>query len=465
MKINKYLNFSYTNSLFWAILLFYSSWFFLPRVLQMDNAFIMYNLIENQSFFIAHNRFSMALLQFVALVAIKLNLSINTVLVLSSVAPMLINALIAWLLFSKLKNKYLAALWLLINIYAIPNFIVFAFADALSAVGIALLIVGVFLKYYLKFSIVHLVLLNVLLLLLVFLHPSALILIAIVNLFIIQEIRHKSIFILILSSVFSGLLYFIVKPKGGYDTHFLDNLMNSFSFEYLKSSFYWYYLKTTFYVNYLAFTLLFVLISFSIITNKAFEKLSIYCFSILITLIISAIVFHDGDSNFFMEKNMLPLWLVVGLPVFYLNKNKMPDTFHFFKPVFIIVCFWSVFVLFKTAKGYNNRLNLLSGILYNMQTNHISKGVLSADMFHGYDNITPWTLPYETLILSESKFNESFSIYATRNMAEFKEKEVLGNYFYGADFMPPQNLEIYPFKSRYFYLPKENYRSLDNLVK
>lgn len=465
MKINQFLNLSHINSLFWFVLLFYSAWFFLPRVLQMDSAFIMYNLIENQSFFIAHNRFAMALLQFVALISIKLNLSINSVLILSSVAPMLINTLIAWLLFSKLNNKHLAALWLLINIYAIPNFIVFAFADALTAVGIALLVVGLFLKYNLKFSILHILLLNVLLLLLVFLHPSALILIAIVNLFIIQEIRHKSVFILILSSIFSGLLYFIVKPKGGYDTQFLDNLLNSFSFEYLKSSFYWYYLKSTFYVNYLVFTLLFVLISFSMITNRAFVKFSIYCFSIFVTLIISAIIFQNGDSNFFMEKNMLPLWLVVGLPVFYLNKIKWTNASHLIKPVFVLVCLWSVFVLFKTAQGYNKRLNLLSGILYNMQTNHISKGVISTDMFHGFDNITPWTLPYETLILSKSKFNESLSITATKNMQAFNEKELLGNYFYGADFLPPQNLDLHPFKSIYFKLNNGNYQSVDKLVK
>jgi hypothetical protein len=433
----------------------------------MDTSYMVFNILNEETFALEHNRYSFILLQIVPLIFVKLSFGLEVILYVVSIWTALVYALIAFLLYKISKQWILTIVWTMILVVPIHEFYYFAFSESIMAMGFSLLVYGLLNKFLVsnKVTLVQWLILFVCSVIAVFFHPYAFVYLMIVcTALILKNGLHGVLknysFVLLVCLV----LYWFFKPKGGYDSGVLGQmLINAHPKAFIKSYVFDFYMGN-FKVYYWSFFVVLVFIVFQYIKTKCWAKLMMYLSSVVLVFILCALAFHSGDGVFFMEKNLLPVCLVMVLPIAGIYETL------FIKVIWKRIVLISFFILIlngmyqihRTGLKFRMRTNVIVDAMNKMNQNQIEKGFISDGVFHYSENITPWTMPYETLIISNVQFNRSVTIKpmnVNTNSTKFE------NEFIGSDFTPIINLDIQPLNPQFFKPMSGTYHVIDSLIK
>ncbi len=461
------LMYKWIIGLTWLVYLCYSVLFYISRTLYMDAGYMSFNLINEKAFALEHQRFSFVYLQSLPLLLVQLNLSLKVILLGMSIWSTLLYGLIAWVLVKVFDELTLALFWIAMLIMPFKALFHFALCESFMSIGFSILVLG-YLLYLNKKKNNHQKINFVVLLLLVlstlFFHPSSILYLGIVGWYYFLTHGFDTHFKkFIYSMAFGVMLYWILKPSSGYDETILNQLFSRSVISNLFDSYLFDYLHGNWSGFYLFFTLLYGAVCIYFVVCKKYWVAAVYVLSVFVVLLICAIVYHKGDSAYFMEKNLAPFCMAILIPIHHLIKqfNKSWVT------IVLVVFVFSVNLIQLHTMGMDfvNRTEKIDNLLKVMVCKGIKKGVFTKDVYHYSENIGIWTLPYETLMLSRLKYDKTVTVFGASN-AQDKLKEIGNeNVFLGADFFPPLPLEKLHFNEIYFKDLNGNYVDIDGLVK
>ncbi len=441
--------------------------FYLPRTLFMDNAYSTFNLIQYQAFALEHNRLSFVLAQIFPLIFIHLKANLQTVLYVISLSSVFFIVLIISRIHFGFKQKNTSLLLLLLITLPLRTFFQYAISESILALCFVIFVQSSLIRFNSKTTLKNkdILMLFILNLIAALFHPSALILIGIVtaNLFaqtgFNSTFKKQSIIFFIVACI-----YYLIKPKGGYDSGLLQNLVYINTVELLQNSFVNYYFKGEFWNVYWIFSVLFVIITVRLILIKSYQKLMIYAAVVVVTYCITAIVYSKGDSNYFMEKNLLPLCFSVIMPLFYHEFDFTQSKSKFFVLYAFLALFlisYSFYHIHKKGLVFRSRNTEIVKIIEELNEKKVQKGILQSNTYHYTREISPWTMPYETLILSNLYFNKSITIIGTEDVEQLESKQAKGNWFLGASFTPALNLDTFRLNQDYFSKLEGQYTKIE----
>jgi len=303
------------------ILFIFSIIFANERVLFMDSAYQLFEMIRTSEFHQNVNRYSMYLAELLPLFAIHLKLPLNVVVLLYSLSFTLM-AYGFWLLTTYvLKNKYVGIIMLFIMIGIRQTFF-----HTISET-FQLMFFGAFLyawltsrfaeKKEIAWKILYYFVALLMMALCVFIHPAALFfLLFIAGVYILNKnytIKQK----IVISLLTTGILilkYFTIEP-GSHDTDYNMGVQDFFghclNLHQLVS--------TKWFLNHLidfywAPCLLLILASIRYVRKKQWMNFSFFVGYFFFFMIITLVVYHKGDSTLGWERSFLPLMFFCGLP-------------------------------------------------------------------------------------------------------------------------------------------------------
>jgi hypothetical protein len=433
----------------------------------MDAGYMSFNLINEKTFAIEHQRFSFIYLQSLPLLLVQLNLSLKVILLVMSIWSTLLYGLIAWVLVKVFDELTLALFWIAMLIMPFKALFHFALCESFMSIGFSILVLG-YLLYLNKKKSIHqkneFIVLLVLVLSTLFFHPSSILYLVIVGWYYFLNHGFDSHFKkFIYSMAFGVILYWFLKPSTGYDDTILNHFFSKSVISNLYESYLFDYLHGNWKGFYFFFTLLLWGVCIYFVVLKKYWVALLYVLSVLMVLLICAIVYHKGDSAYFMEKNLAPFCMAILIPIHYIIKQNDKSWVTLILVVFVFAV--NLIQLYKMGMGFTERTEKIESLVNLMATKGIKKGVFSKGVYHYSENVGIWTLPYETLMLSRLKFEQTVTVFGASN-AQDKLMEIGDeNVFLGADFFPPLPLEKLHFNEKYFKDLNGNYKDIDSLVK
>lgn len=461
------LMYKWIIGLTWLVYLCYSVVFYISRTLYMDAGYMSFNLINEKAFALEHQRFSFVYLQSLPLLLVHLKLSLKVILLGMSIWSTLLYGLIAWILVKVFDELYLALFWIAMLIMPFKALFHFALCESFMGIGFSILVLG-YLLYLNKNKVNSLKINNVVLLLLVlstlFFHPSSILYLVLVGWYYLLNHGFDAYFKkFIYSMTFGVVLYWFLKPSSGYDATILNQLFSGAILSNLFESYLFDYLLGNWNGFYLFFTLLFGAVCIYYVVRKKYWVAVIYVLSVFLVLLLCAVVYYKGDSAYFMEKNLAPFCMAILIPIHHILKKYNKS--WVILAIVVLVFGINLIQLHKVGMGFVKRTEKIDKLVNLMVDKGIKKGVFSKDIYHYSENIGIWTLPYETLILSRLKYNQTVTVFGTLNAQDKLKAIGLENVFLGADFFPPLPIAKIQFNEKYFKDLNGKYTDIDGLIK
>ena len=414
------------------LLAFIFTW---ERILYADSAFTLFNIL-NHFPAVEHHRYSQFLNLFPAQTAVYLQLPIHTVATLLSITPLIWAFAASWYATAQFKKPYWNFYFLGIFLITGPEFQFLGTAEMI----LALIFGGLFTLEIRK----PLIFLWAVIAYLA--HPGILPALIAVSLF--QKPFH------LLSLAVAFLFKLALIPASGYESQILEKF---FQIQNVFQSWGWHYFYTSIFGGW-ALPYFVAFISGIVVFQGKTRWLYIST-AISLTFLITYL-YQEGDSGMMMQKSYAPLWLLLAVPLLYVENNKL------IRNIMIGSFFWGCFYLVKQANFHTNRLHELKTKIEIVQNRSKSgqKIITMADEFHPDIFGIAWAIPYETLIYSahldgEKPITFCLSDRATLNdLKSNRNKKPLGkNEFRGASFAYP--LKNHQLNQRYFSgLSKDAYR-------
>ncbi len=137
---------------------------------------------------------------------------------------------------------------------------------------------------------------------------------------------------------------------------------------------------------------------FFYIRQREFGRLALVLGATLVFWLVTVVVYHRGDSDIMMEKNFLPLSAFAFMALLYeWPRLPRPDWLLAGIGVLLGGCLLGIFL---RSDPYSKRVELLSRALADCRTQQVSKAVLVRNPPLADRVMVPWALSVETLLLS-----------------------------------------------------------------
>jgi hypothetical protein len=175
-------------------------------------------------------------------------------------------------------------------------------------------------------------------------------------------------------------------------------------------------------------------------------------------LALLALIYRNGDSDVWMQKNLLPLAMAMAFPVWAWmdakRKVERPDK------VALAVLPLLPIMAFSLWQGQQNALQRLKHLeVYTESCSGSGKCLVKEDETLHRELGAVWALPYESLLLSSWKTPETQKTllpFQTTPPSEALRPDL----FIGAPFTPPVSLRL--LNQAYFQLPLQKYQITDS---
>jgi hypothetical protein len=439
-------------------------YFYKERVIYIDSAYYVFNMINNGIPNAEHNRYALFIYQLLPWALLKLNFSIPLILKTFSFSHILIHA-IAFSILIKLKQQRIALLLALMQIICYRECFYLCVNETSLAITSSLLLSGILRTYKEnKNQILLQISCFLCILIATFSHPMAALVVPFVLIyqFITTPVINKSLtiicfreFIAILiikhftnsSSSYETELYEQIKNSAG----IISNLSEVYSFKYFAGGI---NLKSNFIQLYCVPLIGFISSTVYCIHKKKYLLTFFLIISNIGLWLIIIILFNRGDANMFMEKNFAP-WILISLYPFIdiqIQRNKI-------KILSFLILIYSInamYCIYEASKPYTNRYKIVENILVRESTINHHK-VLIQDSLVNHDIwLGTWALPYETLLMSKVLNIPNSSIRIYKNEEAINKELYRTDLFLGADFIPPLPAN-YLLNQKYFKLSEEKY--------
>jgi len=299
-----------------------------------------------------------------------------------------------------------------------------------------------------------------------FTHPVSLVLIAILLLWsYVNKLMEKKYTYLFfgLIAVVSILKYFFF-PTSGYENGMINEVLDVSKWaEVLKENYVLTFISSQFRKIYLFGFLFLLLFFFRYIRYGKTKTALLYLALNMGMFFLLLITFKQGDSNMMMEKNLSTLAVTILLPFIGKEADSL-NVFNSFRVRFFLpfLCLFLLHRINKASAFYTERQNTLNKWIEIGKDYGHQKYLINQEALSNTPEISIWSLPYETALISTLKYPEN-SI-TIKNIKEVEYWRGLHNHkdaFIGADFFMPYNTKkiksnLYNFGEEKYYLLEIN---------
>jgi hypothetical protein len=395
--------------------------FYKERIIYCDAANFIFKIINSGTFNFEAHRYGIALTQILPIIAIKLNLSLRTILLLYSVSFILVYYLLFIICSYFLKNIGAGILITLILSLGIYH----AFVHDVTETNMALVFIAVFYAW-LNYSwnekniiqkIMKYLGCFLFVILCYFTHPVSIFpILFIIGYYIVDKNEWKNyiLYIVVIATVCLFIFKFLSIDLNSYEGSQIGGLTNFFNV--IHNFFHLYSLK--YFILKLRGIYFFTIFLFAIVTinylyQRQILKLTFFLFATLSFFSILIINFYNGDSDMMMEKNFMPLTIFIGIPFvndFLMKKHKLE---YLKKILLIIILCFGLNLMFSSGLFYSNRIKYLNELLVSTKQKPNNKIIIDNSAIASDKIIISWGLSIETLLYSSLiSPNESKTIFA-----------------------------------------------------
>lgn len=446
------------------IFLIFGFYFYQERLLIIDASYYTYNILHEETFFIAHNRYINYFNQWLPLLLMKMGVGLKGVLIGYSVSFIIFYYAIFAIVAHVFKN-HKAALFMVITLLLSCRFKHFmAVTETTNTLALSFLFIGwVTREKYLEEM--HkkkewIVALGLMLLLLLG-HPIIFLpLMSFLAFYLVfyGQLKNKYAWLTFSFVLIALFLRYKVLPSSGYEQNkmaafektgeILPEFFNNWTYKHLKD----YTMKHFKWGYYFYLLVLIGLIYMKRYLSALVSVLTLCCF-----VVVVVIIYHKGESVNMLESYYTffgYFWGFTALAVF--SKLKAPNYVRFV-PVAIILLI-SFRSLFLHGGFHTERLEYLYSLTEEAAKNGSSKTLYPKKKLKWHLVIVPWSASFTTLIYSTLKNPEDSRTVYLYDKKELEKKIDVedGNLFLGATFNLKQFREK-DIPSRYFNLKGGKY--------
>jgi len=403
--------------------------FYVERAIYIDTGNQILEMTNDGTFSIFVKRYSMALHQVLPLLAIKAGLNLSSVIFLYSISfPLLVYA--AFLISYRKFENYTAAFLFFFTLSAAAQTFFHAISETMQVILFSAFLYG-WLEYMAaqKFQLnrwVQFPVTTALILLVFFMHPVSVFFIGFVLVYFALDhelYRHPLPYfgMAVLLVLLAAKL--LTTGESSHDAGFfeelkgineiLPNITSSYSFNFLIGRFFSFYL-----ISFLAL----LTYSFFAVYKKSYFKLLLTWACVFAYLLVSLVIYHEGDADHGMERSFLPLAFFCGLPFLHEVVFQSRAGRKVAVPLLAAISFWGFYEIYLQSEIFTQRFDELRGLLSVADRKEGDKFYLDGEDYNVNALIVPYGIAFETLLLSSLDGpEESKTIFINQNTVEFEE--------------------------------------------
>ena len=382
-----------------------------------DSSYYIFRVINNESFWVEHNRFILVFSQILPLIGVKLGFDLKTVLYLYSIGHVVFFYIIFLVTRYYYKSKEAGVFLLLLQTMGIMSGFFVPMFELYYCAGLLVLFSTIL--YYSNKKI-DIAILIVLALLILTGHPYTSILLVLI--LVLHAIQYKNeylwsyaVFLFIIIVVFVFKKYTASEYEQGKANAFISNLFNAdYNFQYFKllSGFMFRYYKELLFMELI--TIIYLLFS------KNYLKLTLVVLAFIGTLVMVNISYFGFGHSRYQEQVYFSLSFVVAYPfVIYLVKNKKLGFMISFLTLSYIIIIIRLFVIWGDRGYYTARVAQIKDNISTVRINEYSKFIINQDSLTYNPN---WSYPIETLLMSSYDNGSSITICTQEDM-DYKDNK------------------------------------------
>jgi len=380
--------------------------FYQERTTYLDNAYLLFNMLDSSTFRVEHYRYTAIIPQILAVLGIKIGLGIKYIAILLSFGYLFFHFIIYWVIKHKLGQRALGIVYLACLLLAMHESFFDMVTESKLALGLGVLYAGIILTQSLSNS-QKLIFSLLIFGLGVFSHPAFILYFGIVILFywLFKKQVYWQHFVAI------GLLYFIKSTFFGsssYENTFYQSFgdWTVFSTSFLHQ-FMWGHIGK----YYKLILIIVYLVSTHLYRKNLRKEMGVYLMSIVGIYFILAIANSAGESHMMIQKSLYILSFVCLYPMVYFYNEWANKLFlNFLIPLVLLSSFFSID---KASIKYSQRLDRLSSQISDL-TYIGEKLYISETQIEPSSMLGSWALPFESAIVSKWFLNKSITLYKTK---------------------------------------------------
>jgi hypothetical protein len=400
------------------MLLILSVLFYKERTVFLDNAYHLFIIIKDGDFAFQNFRYGAVFTQAVPLLASKLNISLNAILISYSVCFVIYYALCYYICGSILKNYRLALVLLVFNIAFVSDTFFWMLSELPQGIAFMLVLLSYLSSRLSEKATLGNILLVILgtIVVIIFFHPLMMFpyLFVLVFFFLNKPAFDKRIFLI---ALLSFVMAYVLK-KTAFTTEYernatngagklIDNFPHYFRI-YANKAFLLSCLTKYYFIPIISFSILFVYLR-----QKKWAKLTLFCCCAIGYLLMINVTYPGRDVEAFYIENMyLPLGIIIGFPfVFDVLPNIKDQKWTI--SIFAIIIVVAGLRIVMVAEPYTSRLDWEREFL----KKHRSEKILVAESLVPMDLLLmSWGTPYEFWLLSTVEGDRTASIVVNNDV-------------------------------------------------
>jgi hypothetical protein len=439
MILKKYIKEKTFVVLYWVAYVFLCLHFYLERSTYGDNSYYLFQIIQQNDFCIQYARYAAVFNQWLPLLAVKLQMSLKTILFFYTISPVFLYFIIFLVIRYLVKEKWLSYLFMISLVVTVRDSF-FYVNDELNLMGSLLILMVAVLRSDRLNTISRIIALFIVITIMQFAHLFLLLAAGVfLAIYFIEKRQKEALVGMVIVVVIVVLRATLL--KGGRDGSSIDALsIKVITLKNLYASpFAIFFRKSVFYYYLPAITVMMVLF---ILNKSSFYTKIASVFGFLCLYLLLVVFLINGASDMYNDKYLAIVFLIYWSVLASIIETDKTDTFSIKAIVFFAVLF-SFFQLFKIEK-YTDRVNFLTEL---MQEKPVKQIYLFEKMPDNLKTMS-WSVPYETLFISSLKGNTQ-TILIKESFYQIDDFLSDSSKFLGAEWTFPADIKL---NERYFPL-------------
>ena len=464
--------------IFFLVLFIYAAYFYVERMLYSDVSFYIFKILSFEKFNIEAGRRMAFLTQIIPLIFLKFHASLKVIMLSYSISFVVIYYLIFLIClygFSSVRAAIASTVMLFLGI---SDCSLYPVTELQLGIMFCILLYGYLEYFFLNEKLLAtlgkfvFILFGVIIILMcLFSHPSTLF--PVLFIIIFQGIdkklyNNKLIYALLLVTIVVYGFKFLSIDKNSYEGQQMSPVRNLVAvlWNFSNQNSVHFFLKFVLKGIYILPLLLFLVSGVYYLWKKSYLKLAFIIIATIGFFVLLMVVFSPGDSDVGMEKNLLPLWIFIAIPFIH---DVMFEKFRYAKLqplIYLLVIVAGLTGFHRATVIYGDRITYMKHVLESASKSlNSSKIIIEKKNLNQDKTGSTWSYANETLLLSSINGPQnSKTIYIVNELNEIASFDLQKKDVYlCVPFWLEWNYSA--INQRYFQLPPELYRILENPIK
>ena len=436
--------------LFWLVYFSLSIYFFVERTTYADSGYYLFNIIQKENFNFEHFRYTSFLTQWLAVLAVKLNMPLKVVMLMYSLGIsiyLFVIFLIINFLSAQKWHKYIYLLSILATIHHVFFFIA---SEIFIGNGLLLLLTVTLTTNKIN-EVKKFLVLGVILILLFFLHQ--LLMMIAVFIFALSFIHNRNK-LAIIALLIAGILIMIrmVFLRDGYETSVLGGInWRTITLRTFHSGVFTKHILRNILNGHYLLPIIIIFYLFFVSSSTLYYKIVVLLI-VVFNYILMMVFLRSAAFSAYIDSYLSVFFVCLWSSIILIIKDENLQDKRWINYMLIII-FLISFTCLINEKKYSNRIALLKSMMKSKE----SKYMYNYDIMNAEIKSISWTIPYETLLISTLE-NKSKTILIRETKFYLEPFWNDTTKFLGAEwtFFTPVKLN-----DKYFKLANEKYHQLN----